>query len=139
MYEMRLLYERACISRAITHATDEQIDALKIYVSKDAHLAAPDWINLNRKFHAALAAICGNNRMSDAAINLIDQFDRFTFISVGRLPQPVDFSRFNDEHDAMIDALRRRDRRAAVALVRAHIEASRQRTMQSLASAAVVP
>lgn len=139
MYEMRLLYERACVTRAITHASDEQIATLEGCLTQDAHMPAPDWIALNRRFHSALATICGNARMADAATKLSDQFDRFTFVSVGRLPQPLDFSRFNNEHAEIVAALRARDKRRAVALVRQHIEASRQRTIQALANPAVVP
>jgi DNA-binding GntR family transcriptional regulator len=139
MYEMRLLYEIACITRAITHAGDEQIAALEDHLTKEPHLAAPDWIALNRRFHSALASICGNARMADAAIKLNDQFDRFTYVSVGRLQQPLDFTRFNEEHAGIIDALRSRDKRRAVSIVRAHIEASRQRTLQALANPAIIP
>jgi DNA-binding GntR family transcriptional regulator len=106
---------------------------LEDHLTKEPHLSAPDWIALNRRFHSALASICGNARMADAAIKLNDQFDRFTYVSVGRLQQPLDFTRFNEEHAGIIDALRTRDKRRAVAIVRAHVEASRQRTLQALA------
>jgi DNA-binding GntR family transcriptional regulator len=139
MYEMRLLFERACITRAITHASDEQVASLEVHLTKEAHLPAPDWIALNRCFHSALASICGNARMAEAAIKLNDQFDRFTYVSVGRLQQPLDFTRFNEEHSAIIEALRARDKRRAVAIVRSHIEASRLRTLQALANPAIVP
>lgn len=139
MYEMRLLYESACITRAITHASDDQIATLEDHLTKEPHLSAPGWIALNRRFHSALASICGNVRMADAAIKLNDQFDRFTFVSIGRLQQPLDFTRFSEEHAGIIEALRTRDKRRAVTIVRAHIEASRQRTLQALTNPAIVP
>jgi DNA-binding GntR family transcriptional regulator len=132
MYEMRLLYERACVKAAIARASDQDIDKLARHLTTDAHMFAFDWIGLNRAFHAELALISGNSLLASATNKLTDQFDRFTRLSVTRLPQPVDFSRFNNEHAAIVASIRSRNKKAAIALVRTHIEASRQRTIQTL-------
>ena len=139
MYEMRLLYERACIARAIDQATDGQIEGLRKHLTEDAQMATNAWLALNRAFHSGIAAIAGNARLADAADRLNEHFDRFTIVGVGLLQQPVDFTRFNEEHAAIVDALQARRKRAALSLITAHVEASRQRTLQALASPAVVP
>jgi GntR family transcriptional regulator, rspAB operon transcriptional repressor len=139
MYEIRDLYEKACVTRAVDHATDQQIEDLEEHLTSDVHMDAPEWIALNRRFHSALAVISGNSCMAEAANRLNDQFDRFTLVSVGRLQQPIDWTRFNNEHSAIVTALRARDKRTAVTIIRAHIEASRLRTILALTNAAVVP
>ena len=139
MYEMRYLYERACVVRAISHASDAAIASLKDHLLTKARLPIPAWINANRRFHSALAEICGNGRLAEAAMKLNDQFDRFTFVSVSRLEQPPDFTRFNNDHMALVQAMQRRDKRCAAAIVKSHIDASRERTLQALASPAIVP
>jgi GntR family transcriptional regulator, rspAB operon transcriptional repressor len=139
MYEMRQIYERECVARAIDHASDSEIDGLHEHLTEEAFWPTLEWIALNRRFHSAIAAASGNTCLADASNKLNDRFDRFTVISVGQLEQPVDFTRFNDEHRAIVDAMARRDKRAALAAMRAHIVGSRARTMQALNSAVIVP
>ena len=139
MYEMRYLYERACVMRAIAHASDAAIASLEDHVMMKAHLPISEWIAANRRFHSAIAEICGNGRLADATTKLIDQFDRFTFVSVTKLEQPPDFRRFNDDHLALVQAMRKRDKRRAAAIVKSHIDTSRDRTLQALAHPAIIP
>ena len=139
MYEMRYLYERACVMRAIAHASDAAIASLEDHVMMKARQPISEWIAANRRFHAAIAEICGNGRLADAATKLIDQFDRFIFVSVTKLEQPPDFRRFNDDHLALVQAMRKRDKRRAAAIVKSHIDASRDRTLQALAHPAIIP
>ena len=139
MYEMRFLYERACVMRAITHASDAAIASLKSHLLMKARLPIPGWIAANSRFHSALAEICGNGRLADAATKLNDQFDRFTFVSVTKLEQPPDFTRFNNDHLALVQAMQKRDKRRATAIVKNHIDASRDRTLQALAHPAIIP
>ena len=139
MYEMRYLYERACVMRAITHASDASLASLHDHLLTKARVPIPEWIEANRQFHSSLASVCGNQRLADAATKLNDQFDRFTFVSVTRLDQPPDFTRFNNDHLALVQAMQKRDKRRAAAIVKSHIDASRERTFQALASPAIVP
>jgi len=139
MYEMRYLYERACVLRAISHASDADLASLKDRVLMKAHVPTAEWIEANRQFHSAICKVCGNERLADAATKLNDQFERFTFVSVTRLDQPPDFTRFNNDHLALVHAMQKRDKRRAAAIVKAHIDASRERTFQVLANPAVIP
>jgi GntR family transcriptional regulator, rspAB operon transcriptional repressor len=139
MYEMRLIYEKACVEGAISRASNAQIDGLQEHLTTDANMLPADWIAMNKRFHSALAMCSGNAFLAEATNRLIDRFERFTFVSVGRLPQPVDFNRFNQEHLAIVGAMQARDKRRAIALIRAHIESSRLRAFQTFANPAVVP
>src|SRR5690349_12807913 len=55
MYEMRYLYERACVMRAITHASDAALASLNDHLLKKARVPTLEWIEANRQFHSSLA------------------------------------------------------------------------------------
>lgn len=139
MYEMRLLLERACATRLIDHAADAEIARLDAFCSVKRGLSLPAWIDYNRSFHIVLAGLCGNSRLARAAIDIIEHFDRLTYVSVTRSPSPAGLQQFVDEHAEIVDALKRRDKRQAAALIRDHIESSRKRTLEAIANPAIVP
>lgn len=138
LYEMRLIYERACVARLIDAAPEAVIAALDAFraATRTDDLAA--WMAYNREFHLAIAEGCGNSRLARATREVIEQFDRLTYMSVTASEQ-VQLSDFVDEHVAIIEAIRRRDKRQAGALVREHVESSRKRMLDALADLAVVP
>jgi DNA-binding GntR family transcriptional regulator len=138
MYEMRLLYERASILRAIDHASDEDIRRLRDICSNPATADIHAWTRHNKQFHIALASISGNARLFKAASELIDQFDRFTYVSTERLSWPLDFSKLIEEHREIVAALEARDRRLAQKLIKHHIVTAKARTMATLKEIAVV-
>jgi DNA-binding GntR family transcriptional regulator len=139
MYEMRDLLERACVARAIDHASDAQLRALDGFRSVPRGLDLPSWIAYNRRFHIAIATSCGSARLARSAVEVIEQFDRFTYMSLTTVPRREGLQRFVDEHTAIIDAIGRRDKRQAQALVRAHVASSRKRTLAAIANPAIVP
>lgn len=139
MYEMRLLLEQACIRRAVEQASDGELEALERYREVAQNIDFPAWIAYNRAFHIAIANACGNQRLGRAAIEVIEQFDRLTYVGVSSLGDRGALRHFVDEHAEIIDAMRRRDKRGASALAREHIESSRKRLLISLADLVVVP
>jgi GntR family transcriptional regulator, rspAB operon transcriptional repressor len=138
MYEMRLLYERASILRAIDHASEEEIARLRRISDSPATESVQAWMAHNKEFHIALAGLSGNARLFRAASELIDQFDRFTHVSIERLSWPLDFSGLIEEHSAIVDAIDTRDRRLAQKLIKHHIVTAQARTMATLKELAVV-
>jgi DNA-binding GntR family transcriptional regulator len=138
MYEMRLLYERASILRAIDHASEEEIARLRHISVSPATESVQAWMAHNKEFHIALAGLSGNARLFRAASELIDQFDRFTHVSVERLSWPLDFSKLIEEHAGIVDAIDARDRRLAQKLIKHHIVTAQARTMVTLKEMAVV-
>lgn len=139
MYEMRLLYERECALRAIDNAPDAALAALDEYRKVPRGLDLPRWIAYNRRFHLAIAAVCGNARLVRAASDIIEQFDRLTLVSLRGVRAPLALETFVAEHGTIIDALQGRDKRQVGALVREHVEASRKRTLAMLAHPVIVP
>lgn len=139
LYEMRELLERACVARVIENATDEAIRALDDFRSVPRGIALPDWIAYNRRFHVTIAASCGSSRLARAAIEVIEQFDRLTYVGVTSSGKSGGLQKFVDEHCAIIDAIKRRDRRQAQALVSEHVESSRRRTLAAISNPVIVP
>jgi GntR family transcriptional regulator, rspAB operon transcriptional repressor len=140
MYEMRLLYERAGVARCIEHATDVEIAKLYELCGQPDIMDLPPWIAANRTFHTELASKSGNARLTKVSVEFLQQFDRFTYFSVGRLGRPpLNVKNFVAEHVALVDAIARREKRVAQAIIREHIEASRRRTIEALGELAVVP
>ncbi len=138
LYEMRLMLERACVTRLVETAHDTQLEALGLFRDAPPDIDLPRWIAYNRDFHLAIAEGCGNVRLASATREVLEQFDRLTLISV-TASEDGGLARFVDEHEAIIDAVQRRDKRAAAALVRDHVESSRKRLLDRLASLPIVP
>lgn len=139
LYAMRLLYERACVSGAIENASDDELLALDAYRKPPARRALAAWIAYNREFHIAVARICGNSRLTRAAISVIEQFDRLTYLGLAQAPDPASLQDFVREHTAIIDAMQGRNRRLAQALMRKHVENSSSRTHDAIANPVIVP
>lgn len=138
MYEMRALFERACITRAIEHGSDQVLRKLERFRHSGKTPDLPSWIAYNRAFHIAVAEAAGNPRMTRAARDIIEEFDRITYMSMAHfdldhLPALV------GEHAALIDAMQRRDKRAALAVSRSHVDDARSRLADTLSTLAVVP
>ena len=139
LYAMRELYERACAMGAIDGASDVQLAELDTFRAPPQSSRLPDWIAYNRRFHSAIAALCGNRRLASATTDLIEQFDRLTYVSVTGVGANNGLQHFVDEHAGIVDALQARDKRQAQTLVREHVESSRKRTVDAIANPVVVP
>ena len=112
----------------------------------DALAAAPQdsgvaaWIQYNRNFHLALARASGNSRLTRATTDVIEQFDRLIYMNMSNvLREAGNLQQFVDEHTAIVAAIRRRDKRAAVTLTREHVESSQALLLEQIGALAVVP
>ncbi|MBL6958455.1 MAG: GntR family transcriptional regulator [Rhodospirillales bacterium] len=140
LYEMRQLLERAALERTIETATDEELESLDYYRTVDDAEELVDWVLYNRQFHRAVAALCGNARLTKQAQDVIDLFDRLTFMSVATTGAvEVAEDNFLDEHCEIIDAIQARDKRLAVRLMNKHINSSRKRLLSALDNPPIVP
>jgi DNA-binding GntR family transcriptional regulator len=138
LYDMRLVLEQACVERVIEHASDDELRTLDAYrqAPPAADLAA--WIDYNRRFHIAIAALCGNRRLLRALTELILAFDRLTYTGVAGLAGSRVMQKFAGEHRQLIDAIKARNTRKASALIRSHIEGSRKRMVAAAGAPQVV-
>ncbi len=138
MYEMRLLLERACIDRAVDEAPDATLAALDAFRNSGRTPDLPSWIAYNRAFHVAVARAGANLRLARAACDIIEEFDRLTYMSIAAF-DTRGLKALVGEHVALIDALQARDKRRARRIAAAHVEEARDRLLDSLSNLAVVP
>ncbi|EJW12280.1 Transcriptional regulator, GntR family [Rhodovulum sp. PH10] len=132
MYEMRIMYETTCASLAVAHASDDDLRRLEAcrVPAVDADIDA--WIVANRRFHMALASLCGNGRLGRTAAEFIDQFTRFTRVSATRLRRTLPLEPLVDEHEQVLAALLARDAARAREVLAAHIDSARSRILDAL-------
>lgn len=143
LYEMRLLLEKSCIRRACEEASDEDLASLdKFRIVENGNLA--HWVTYNRDFHRRIAELSGNARMAKMANEVIDQFDRLTFVGVSNAPSPQSTQisgaseKFVAEHCEIIDALQARDRSQVTSLINKHIRKSQKRLFTVLENPPIV-
>lgn len=133
LFQFRLALEPACVAAAIESADDQTLSSLDRFRSIGPEV---DFIDYNRAFHDALAAASGNSRMEAAIRDVLDQADRLVRLSVsaikGRDPQKL-----VGEHGAIIEAVQRRDVRAARKLISAHVIDGQKRVLSALGRSAV--
>lgn len=138
LYEMRLLLEKACVRRAIEEATDETLAGLDSFRSAGDRDGLAQWVRYNRQFHRAIAIAAGNARLAKAAAEMIDQFDRLTFVGVAHVTAEGAAEKLVAEHVALIDAIQARDKGRAGRLITDHIKQSRKRVFAVLANSPIV-
>jgi len=135
LLRFRLALEPACVAEAIENASEAVLTALDEYRRFSGDHEA--FIAYNRAFHSALAHASGNRRMAAALCDLIGQADRLVRVSVANVrhhdPAPL-----VAEHVALIEAMQRRDARAAARIIKAHIAQTEKRVLPALKRNAVI-
>lgn len=128
--DTRIMLETGILSAAVSLMTDADIEKADEYLKKfkdESDMENLDSINL--KLHFALYKPSGNH----VALTLIDQFhanvDRYLhpFYTVEDMPRIKNIA----EHSALIDACRARDASLAKAILRTHLESTKQALLKS--------
>jgi DNA-binding GntR family transcriptional regulator len=108
---------------AAERAREEDLDTLAALVARmDAAVAAGqygDWADLNTQFHLAISALPGLDMLKEMTARMLDRWDRvrrfyFKGVLVHRVAQA------QEEHHAILAAMRARDAARLQDLVRAH-------------------
>lgn len=123
LYDMREVLEGTAAGLAARHASDAEVDALREIAQRD-RLAGDDPVRLarsNRQFHEAIFR-CAHNRYLLRAVNAL----RLSMVLLGptTLATPGRPEAARAEHQAVIEAIARRDAEGAAAAARAHIRAA---------------
>lgn len=139
LYEMRLLLERASAEYATEHATDEELASLDRFRTADKNMNLLSWVKYNSEFHRSIAGIAHNSRLVRATQEVIDQFDRLTFVSVSSAKFDITQGKFADEHGEIIDAVQARNKRQAGSLTSNHIKNSQKRLMAAFDNLPITP
>jgi GntR family transcriptional regulator, rspAB operon transcriptional repressor len=126
MIEVRLINECFCARLAAERASDDDVRALR-HVAKLARAAISKQdvntlMSLDREFHEVLARAAKNDELANIVLRLNEQSLRFWFISFGSKHHVS----FQEQHEALIDAVESRDQETAETLMRQHIEAFRE-------------
>jgi DNA-binding GntR family transcriptional regulator len=123
LYDMREVLEGTAAGLAARHASEAEIDTLREIIQRDREIGLDParLARSNRLFHEAMFR-CAHNRFLMRFVNSLRQsmvlLGRTTLGIAGR-PATA-----RAEHDAIVDAIARRDVEAATASARAHIRAA---------------
>lgn len=131
--EIRLLIEGSCARRVAERASEKDTIALAEILEESKVFAkkrdVEQMMLCDRKFHRLLARIQGNKVVEDMLELLIERSLRFWFVS---LNAPNHFESVQEEHDAILSAIHKRDADAAERAMRRHIESFRATLLEYL-------
>jgi DNA-binding GntR family transcriptional regulator len=133
MIDVRLVNETYCAQLAAERADDADIKALEAVVEQ-ARKAISDrniqmMMMLDRDFHLALGHATKNNELAELIRKLNERSLRFWYIS---FTTPDHHNRFQEQHEAILAAVRNHDANRAVITMRAHVEAFRKSVARQL-------
>jgi DNA-binding GntR family transcriptional regulator len=143
LFAFRAILEPACAVSVAAGAGDEELKSLGRFRSMAGfaqadHDVGASFVQYNREFHLAIARLCGNRRIRETTVDLIEQFDRFVTVSISR-----DASRQHAdliaEHCDIIDALQARDGKRAGRILARHAGRARKRVLAALSRSPIVP
>jgi DNA-binding GntR family transcriptional regulator len=131
--EVRLINEPFGARIAAEQANDIDLEELSDVVARAKHWASARNVEnlmlLDREFHFLIARATKNGVLSELLRNLHERSLRFWFIS---LNGPKQYETVQDEHVAILDAIRKRDPEKAEAAMCRHIESFRSSVTQFL-------
>ncbi|CQD18770.1 GntR family transcriptional regulator [Mycolicibacterium conceptionense] len=117
LIDLRALAEDALSAAAAQAATDAQLDTLAAIVAEAA--ASTDWTGFHsadQRFHESVAAASGLDWAMHTYCDVLHGLYRYF------IPYPIDYlHQSNREHAQLVEALRRRDSRAASEIARNHV------------------
>jgi GntR family transcriptional regulator, rspAB operon transcriptional repressor len=133
MVDVRLVNETYCARLAAERADDTDIKALDAVVGR-ARKAISDrdilaMMLLDRDFHLALGRATKNNELAELIRKLNERSLRFWYIS---FTTPDHHNSFQEQHEAILSAVRNHDANRASLAMRAHVEAFRKSVARQL-------
>jgi GntR family transcriptional regulator, rspAB operon transcriptional repressor len=133
MIDVRMINETQCARLAAERADDGHIKDMELIVNRARQAIGKRDIHammmLDREFHLALAAGSKNFELSEVLRKLNERSLRFWFIS---FTTPDHHNSFQQQHEALFDAVRTHDPDAAEQAMRVHIEAFRKSVTRHL-------
>lgn len=123
IYELRKLLEPVAIRLAVERMTDAGLErAGALQAQMDAETDPGRWVELNRLFHAAFADAAGSPRLQAILAGLRDSAAVYVGLSIK--VRPAQITSGNEDHHALLAAVRRRDADAAAEIERRHLEST---------------
>jgi DNA-binding GntR family transcriptional regulator len=122
--ELRVRLETLALERAIDIANEPQLDALAALVAKlDAATDPDDWREANLRFHMALYAAADYPRVLSAIRTIWVAVEPYQNVYTRN---ERNMREAQDEHRALLEAVGRRDKEAALMALTAHIRRAQQ-------------
>jgi len=133
LLEARLVNEPYCVGLAVERATPDDIARMQeLLAAAGPLIRARDrerLMNLDRSFHRLISQAAHNAVLADILTMLHERSLRFWFIAFG---DDLQLRRVDEEHRAILAAVRAGNRAEAEAAMRAHIESSRKHIMRAI-------
>nr|WP_269117383.1 GntR family transcriptional regulator [Ramlibacter monticola] len=130
LFRLRSLIEADVLAQAVplhTPATINRVETIQAALDKAGSVA--DWIAGDREFHEALYAPAQRGESMDIVRRLRFQVDRYYF---ARLKPGTRAQGWHEEHHALIRAVRRRDAKAALKVLQAHLAQTERSALAAL-------
>ena len=133
VFELRTILETAAARLAALRATPEQLEHLSelasstyIFKVRDSY---SDFLVHNREFHVAVALASGNRRLVASVAQVMDEMTRMFHLG---LDVKDSAGEMRDEHQELVEMLRRKDPVSAEQVVLAQINRSQGRIFEAL-------
>ena len=132
-FRLRLLIEADVLEQAVPLHDAASLNRLEtVQAALDKARAVTDWIAGDREFHEALYAPARRPESLAIVRRLRFLVDRFYF---AKLKPTTRAQAWHEEHHALIRAVRRRDPKAAMRVLQAHLAETERSALAALASA----
>lgn len=122
MFELRQTLEQLVLEKILQHQDQAALPALRQLVERErqAYLDGdrPQWIRLSADFHLALARLSGNQLLVEMLRRLVSRTTLLISSEEAAGTRPCSF----DEHLKVLQALERRDKRAALQEMAHHLQ-----------------
>ena len=131
-FRLRLLIEADVLEQAVPLHDAASLNRLEtVQAALDKARAVTDWIAGDREFHEALYAPARRPESLAIVRRLRFLVDRFYF---AKMKPTTRAQAWHEEHHALIRAVRRRDPKAAVRVLQAHLAETERSALAALAS-----
>ena len=130
--EIRYVLERHAAAKAAENVTEAELDELRailddmsIVEEKSSYQLA----RLNLKFHVRISELAGNRELVDILSRIYDHHIRiYTFF----LTDPTRFEATQEEHEAILEAIKSGERDRIMATMDAHFESTRAQILAAI-------
>jgi DNA-binding GntR family transcriptional regulator len=120
IYEIREVLEPLATSLAAPQLSVEDLEALEALVREMRTAAPAEYVALNGEFHGRIYAASGRRRLVDIISTLRETSASYTKLTARHFDQGY-HDQVQAEHEAILDALRRRAAVEASKLIRKHL------------------
>lgn len=142
IYSLRTVLERLATTRAVTFATEAQLEAMQRVVNtmgaySERGITEQEAAELDMQFHELLYETSAHKHLYDCWVNMRRQIH---ILLLSRNVANADFRVITESaHQVILDAITARDETLAIALIDDHLRGSYERVIRSLKSLTGTP